>query len=47
MKKWLLKKNNAFSLISGECVNNKDVVMAHIGVVVFFAICLFADWMAS
>jgi len=45
--KWLNRKNETFSLLSGENFTNKEVVLAHVGVVVFIFMCSVAEWWKS
>lgn len=43
IEKWLAKKNDPFSLLSGENFTNKEVVMAHLFVVAMICACCFAE----
>ena len=45
--KWLERKNETFSLLTGESFTNKEVVLAHVGVVVFIFICSVAEWLTK
>lgn len=40
IKSWLAKKNEPFSLITGENFTNSDIFLTFVGVVTFVAICL-------
>ena len=42
--KWLEKTNRTFSLLCGEKVTNKEVVLAHAGVIAMVTACCFAEW---
>lgn len=42
--KWLEKTNKTFSLLVGENVTNKEVVLAHVGVIAVVAACCLAEW---
>lgn len=46
MKQWLNKKCNTFSLLAGEDVTYKDVVVTHVGVAVLILACGFAEWLS-
>lgn len=41
---WLAKKNEPFSLLVGENFTNKEVVLAHVGVIAVVAACCLAEW---
>jgi len=41
---WLSKKSNFFSHLCGENFTNKEVVLAHIGIIILIAVCCLADW---
>ena len=38
IKKWMRKENHVFSILTDEKVTNREVVYAHIGLVVFLLI---------
>ena len=44
MKQWLSKKCDVFSLIAGEDVTNEEVILTHIGFLIFVAVCVVAEW---
>ena len=44
IESWLAKKNEPFSLLGGEDFTNKEVVIAHVGIIIMFAACCFAEW---
>lgn len=46
MKKWLEKKSDTFSLIAGEDVTCRDVVVTHIGIIVLILACGLAEWLS-
>lgn len=44
IKNWLAKKNKPFSLLGGENFTNKEVVLAHVGIIIMVAACCLAEW---
>ena len=44
IEKWLAKKSEPFSTLCGENFTNKEVVLAHIGIVILIAACCLAEW---
>ncbi len=44
IENWLAKRNEPFSLLCGENFTNKDVVLAHVSIVMFIAACCLAEW---
>lgn len=44
IEKWLAKRNEPFSLLGGENFTNKEVVLAHVGIIMFIAACCLAEW---
>lgn len=41
---WLEKTNRTFSFLVGENFTNKEVVLAHVGVIAVVAACCLAEW---
>ena len=41
---WLAKKSEPFSQLCGENFTNKEVVLAHIGIIILIAVCCLAEW---
>lgn len=44
---WLAKKSEPFSLLGDENFTNKEVVLAHIGIVILIAACCLAEWISN
>ena len=47
IESWLAKKNEPFSLLGGENFTNKEIVLAHVGIVVMLLACSLAEWLAK
>lgn len=46
-KDWLAKKNEPFSLLGGENFTNKEIVLAHVGIIIMIAACCLAEYINS
>ncbi|WP_155952944.1 hypothetical protein [Prevotella sp. HUN102] len=44
LKNWLAKTNEPFSLLGGENFTNKEVILAHVGIIIMVATCCLAEW---
>jgi hypothetical protein len=43
IENWLAKRNEPFSLLGGESFTNKEVVLAHVGIIIMVAACCLAE----
>ena len=44
MKDWLNKTNITFSRLYGEKFTNSEIILAHVGCILFVGMCLFAEY---
>ena len=44
---WLAKKNEPFSQLCGENITNKEIVLAHVGIIIMIAACCLAEFITN